>query len=400
MHILMVGFDKTLLQEKQAGPGDTRERHVKYARALRQRYPDGQISVLLWAPEFAGKGKVTLAPGLTVCPVGGHRYLFPFHAVRALRKCCGSAHPDIVTTQDPFDAGLVGAWLRRVRKIPFNVQMRASFLDMREWLTIRPRLHGFLNLVGKRTVRSADTVRVVSLGEKERLETLFPHLRSRVHALPPLVNVSTFLTPASESEVQDVQHTLLEAGLVDVPVVLLVGRLAPQKDIPTLFRAGERLARHGKKVAIVLAGGGPLRRELQDLAVRLNVADQIVWLGPVPLSRLRGWYHAADVTVLPSRYEGFGRVIAESYLAGTPVIVTPVVSARELVVDGETGFIVPFGDVVSLADRLEYMIADPRAAEEMGRRGREHILGYLPSEEAYMERLIDIWEATRDAATC
>ncbi len=398
MRVLMVGFDRTLLNPSGQGPGDTLERHIKYTRALRERYPNGGIDILLWVPPGTQKQKRELADGLTVYPVGGHRYLFSFYAIRAWRRYRKDVSPDIVTTQDPFDAGMVGSWLRRFHRVPFNLQMRASFLDMPEWLMMSPKLHRALNSVGKRVARVADTVRVVSLGEKKRLEALFPYLRGRVYALPPLVNKGVFSAPVLDDELKAVHRELNEANLADAPLLFFVGRLVVQKDIPTLLRSISLLARRGQKVALALAGAGPLKQSLQHLAAQLGVAEQLLWLGSVPLERLRAWYRASVVSVLPSYYEGFGRVIAESYLVGTPVIVTPVISAEELVLRGDTGFIIPFGDEQALADRLEYMVQHPHVAEEMGRRGQEHILSYLPPEDVYMDRLVHIWEVTQDAA--
>ena len=71
-------------------------------------------------------------------------------------------------------------------------------------------------------------------------------------------------------------------------------------------------------LALVIAGDGQLRNHLEKRVGDLNIARHVIWLGNVPISDLRGWYANATATVLPSLQEGFGKVIVESYLMGTP----------------------------------------------------------------------------------
>jgi phosphatidylinositol alpha-1,6-mannosyltransferase len=138
-----------------------------------------------------------------------------------------------------------------------------------------------------------------------------------------------------------------------------------------------------------------LRGQLQDLARTLGIERRVVWLGSVPPTALRGWYGAAAVTTLPSLYEGLPRTALESYLMGTPVLAGPFVSARELVVDGETGFVAPsFTDVAWLGERMADLLAEPARARAMGARGRAHVDGYLLSEDEYLQRLLGMWERT------
>jgi glycosyltransferase involved in cell wall biosynthesis len=130
------------------------------------------------------------------------------------------------------------------------------------------------------------------------------------------------------------------------------------------------------------------------MASRLHIHNHVMWLGKVELKYLRGWYAAASVLALPSLHEGFGKVIAEAYLMDTPVVVTPFVSAEELVMDGKTGFVVPFRNEVALAAKLGELLDDRDQARAMGQQGRQHILDYYPSEKEYIEGLMEIWDHT------
>jgi glycosyltransferase involved in cell wall biosynthesis len=388
----MIGFDETLARP---GPdaGDSPARHIGYVHALRERYPDGEIHAVVRVPRSSTGQPVDLAPGLRIHPVPSDRWSFTRRALPVLRSL-GNAF-DLVTTQTPFDDGLLGVWLRRRRGIPLNVQLHATFLDCREWIAERPRLYRAMSRIGTWVVHRADTIRVVCRSEIDRLERRFPRLAGRMVWLHSPTNVQIFEEPVRPEERLAVARELAGRGLEGAPFAVFTGRFVAQKNLPVLLRAFQHAGRRVPNAALALAGDGPLRGELQDLARTLGVDRRVAWLGSVPPAALRGWYGAASVTTLPSLYEGLPRTALESYLMSTPVIAGPFVSARELVVDGETGFVAPsFTDAAWLGERMADLLAEPARARAMGARGRAHVDGYLLSADAYLARLIDMWKRT------
>ena len=395
MRILMISFDKTILTEGPAKPGDAQERHIKYAQALRQRYSDGHITVILRVPPSWLSQPVELAEGLKAYPVPCQRWAFLVKAIPVLKRLAKRERFHIVTTQSPFDDGFIGVWLKRSFGIPLNVQMRSSFLDLSYWIQERPILYRIANKLGKWVAHQADTIRVVSYGEKERLENQFPKLKGKVICLHPLANMQTFGEPVTDGELHQVQEVLKARALNNTPFLLFVGRFAAQKNLPTLLEAFALVTKRMPTAILVMVGDGPLENELKRLVMQLKIGRHVVWLGNLSLRSLRAWYAAARATVLPSYHEGFGKVIVESYLIGTPVIATPFVSAKELICNGQMGFVVPdFTNYAWLADRMVSLLTHPELAKEMGRKGKEHIQSYLLPESEYLERLVDIWRQT------
>jgi glycosyltransferase involved in cell wall biosynthesis len=110
---------------------------------------------------------------------------------------------------------------------------------------------------------------------------------------------------------------------------------------------------------IVVAGDGPLRDRLPEA------------LGFVPHDRLLGLYERAAVVACPSHREGYGVVCAEAMAHGRPVVASAVGGLRDLVVDGETGLLVPPGDVAALRGALERLLGDGALRARMGRAARE-----------------------------
>ncbi len=394
MRVLMISFDPSIVGDR-SGPGDTQERHVKYAAALRRHCPGGRIDVIVKAPRSWSVEPVEVGEGLVVYPVPCTRPGFLAGALRMSQTLVGHARFDIVTTQTPFDDGLAGVWLKRRHGLALNVQMRSSFLDSPNWMRQRPFLYRGFNLIGKWVATRSDTIRVVSRAEGQRLEQRFPHLTRKLVYLHPMVDRATFEAAIRPEELVAADAVLRRRGLERAPFLLFVGRLSGEKNVATILRAFALASEQVADAALVLAGDGPLRPGLERRARALGIGRRVVWLGSVPSSALRPWFASASGVLLPSAYEGFPRVIVESYLMNTPVIVTPFVSARELVRDGETGFIAPdFDNPAWLGDRMVHLVRRPDEARAMGRRGKVHIQSYLVPEGEYLDRLVGIWRDT------
>ncbi len=140
----------------------------------------------------------------------------------------------------------------------------------------------------------------------------------------------------------------------DPPEVLFVGRLSPEKGIDELADATPGLN-------LVVAGDGPLRGRIPGALGSVSDAER---------DRL---YRRAAVVVCPSRREGFGMVCAEAMAHGKPVAASAVGGLLDLVVDGETGLLVPPRDPAALRRALERLLADPELRRRLGRAGRARV---------------------------
>jgi glycosyltransferase involved in cell wall biosynthesis len=172
----------------------------------------------------------------------------------------------------------------------------------------------------------------------------------------------------------DVDRARARAGLGFDParrLVALVGRLEPQKDCPTFLAAAARVASEVADVDFLVVGEGRLRAELEADAARLGLADRMRFTGvrrDVP-ALLAG----VDVLVLTSRYEGLPNAVIEAMATGAVAVATDVGGARELVVDGETGVIVPVGRPDLVAEATLALLRDPERARRMARAARARI---------------------------
>lgn len=153
--------------------------------------------------------------------------------------------------------------------------------------------------------------------------------------------------------------------LAEGPTILEVARLAEVKGQRTLIAAVERLDATAVLVGRDLEAGGHYEETLRRLGGRVVFAG---YRDDVP-ALMAG----CDVFCLPSRVEGLPLVILEAMAQGTPVVATSVGGTPELVVDGETGLLVPPDDADALADALAQLLADPERARRMGAAGRARV---------------------------
>lgn len=158
----------------------------------------------------------------------------------------------------------------------------------------------------------------------------------------------------------------------DLPVILFVGKLLPKKGPADLLEAFVRVTKR-TPAALLYVGDGLLRAELEAKA-RGHRLSHVSFVGFQNQSELPRFYAMADVFSLPSRFEPWGLVLNEAMCFGLPVVASDQVGAsRDLVRDGENGFIVPAGDVAALAHCLERVVKDSALRSKMGDASRRII---------------------------
>ena len=174
-----------------------------------------------------------------------------------------------------------------------------------------------------------------------------------------------------------------DLGLGDEFLWLAVGRLDTAKDYRTLLKA---LAVTPETARLLIAGIGPLKTELVQLVARLGLERRVRFLGFEP--KIRRLMQAADGFVLSSRYEGLPMVLLEAGASGLPIVATQVPGTREVIVNGETGWLARAGDARGLAQAMtKLMSTPPEERRAAGERARRRI-----TRKFALEKVLDRWE--------
>lgn len=186
---------------------------------------------------------------------------------------------------------------------------------------------------------------------------------SRVRTIPVGVNPDVF------SQKGDLFRRELN---IKEPIVLYVGSFSEAKDLPTLFDAFSIvLAKHDCR--LLLVGYEDIPRELKDKIVECKIGDKTTVLTRIKNINMPFIYSSADIFVLPSKNEIFGMVLLESMACGTPVVSTPVPAAKDLIIDGENGLIVPFSNPEKLAEAILRVLNEDELKISLGKNARRTI---------------------------
>lgn len=154
-------------------------------------------------------------------------------------------------------------------------------------------------------------------------------------------------------------------------VIGKIARLFELKGYEYVIEAAKQIRDAHPNVRFLFVGDGILREQLEAQARRLGVRDWILFAGLVPASQVPTYLSAMDALVHASLREGLARVLPQALLAGKPVVSFDVDGAREVVVHGETGYLVPPKSVQGLVVSLCEMIENPQKAAAMAAKGRE-----------------------------
>lgn len=154
-------------------------------------------------------------------------------------------------------------------------------------------------------------------------------------------------------------------------VLLYVGFLIESKRVDLLIKSVAQLReRFDDKFVLAIVGDGPQRQSLIELAERLQVADQVAFLGQVPPDQLAGYYLASDIVVQPSQSDSFSMVCLEAMAYGKPFICTDQAGIAEYVTNEKEAFIVPADNQSALTEKLGILLGDKQLRAAMGRVGQ------------------------------
>ena len=176
---------------------------------------------------------------------------------------------------------------------------------------------------------------------------------------------------------------------------LFVGRISEEKGLHVLLNAWEGL----DGIPLKIVGSGPIVQELQNIKQSRNMAN-VEFLGRLGRADTISTIKGARLVVFPSQwYETFGRVAAEAFACGVPVIATRIGAAAEIVEDGRTGMLFELGNPVDLSEKVVRMWSDSKRTDAMGKEARRVYEAKYTAEQNY-RMLISIYEeAIRRAAS-
>ncbi len=338
MKILSIGTDRKVFVEGSA----VRARLLEYGGLV------DELHVIVFAKRALGFCEETIPPNIFLYPTNAWtRFGYVPHAIicaLALRR--RGVPIDVVTTQDPFECGLAGFLIARIFRARLHIQIHTDVMS--PYFANESTLNRVRVLIAKFLIPRASGIRVVSERIKKSLIISCSKIHaSRIAVLPIFVDAQKIKGAPIKTDLH-VKYPQFDF------IALMASRFTKEKNIPIAIDAMADVVKKHPKAGLVIVGSGPEEQKLKLLATRYSLLSNIVfepWTDD-----LASYYKSADVFVLTSNYEGYGRTIIEAEAAGCPVIMTDVGIAGDVIKNGENGLIVPVGDVQALAEALRSVI--------------------------------------------
>jgi 1,2-diacylglycerol 3-alpha-glucosyltransferase len=317
-------------------------------------------------------------------PIVDTGYYLNFGYKRDARKLLRTM--DIVHLHHPFLSGSIGLRICRPRRIPLVFTNHTRYdLYAQAYLPLLPIAisETMLQAYMPAFCRACSLVVAPSAGMRDVLVRLGVDVD--IHVVPNGVNLKPYLDNQQEIERQNF-------GFENEDVVLIyVGRLGPEKNLPYLLRSFAGTAHAYEKVRLLIVGDGPERDNLQDRVKGMDLQKKVVFTGMVPYKNLPGYLHMADAFVTASVTEVHPLSVIEAMAAGLPVLGIESPGVGDTIRDGLTGLL-SSNDLATFTAQMVRLASQPDLRKEMGANARRESEQY--SIERTSMRMLELYGKT------
>jgi glycosyltransferase involved in cell wall biosynthesis len=317
----------------------------------------------------------------------GPKVLFPLTIVPAAWRALRRFRPHVVQVHES-DGALAALLVRAVRgsiapRPLLTALLQVSYVE--ELRAVRPLVAG--GRTGGRILGRPGSVEMRFRRLKAPFQILLGLITARAADLVLAPSAATAAEIRRDYRVADVGVipnvtgglAVAPAGAAEGPpadepgYLLFVGRLRIRKGVEVLLEALRELRGGAPGAVLKIAGDGEHRGALERKAAELELGSAVAFLGSCDGARVRTLLAGAAALVVPSIYEGMPLVVLEAMERGVPVVASAVSGIPEVVVDGETGWLVPPEDPEALAGALSEVLAGPLEARRRGEMGRRRV---------------------------
>ncbi len=351
----------------------------KHVLLLMQELKESGVGAVLACRFDSPLRQAAVQQGLNVVPIFG-RYP-PLRTLRVLAEAARGKNVDLIHAHNGRTM-LMAALLHR--KIGTPVVATQHFLAP-QFTTYR----GVKKLVAQQGHHwvNGQTSQFIAISESVRRAMLS---RER---LPPhkIVTVPNGIAPLAAPSTERLEALRHELGIKAArPVVVCVARLGEEKGLSYLLKAVPDVLKQHSETHFIVVGEGPLRHQLEQAARTLEIEHALTLTGfrqdAVDVIAL------GDIFVLPSLAEPFGLVLLEAMALNKPVVTTRAGGPLEIVVDEETGLLVPPGDSAALAKAIIGLLHDVPKARLMGQKGQERFQQNYTAQQM-TKATLDVYQA-------
>src|SRR3989344_113886 len=336
-NILMISTDRKILEENN----EARERMKDYGTIF-----DSLFILVVSKKRFWGVGKkVMISENVTVVPINFFRAWF----------ISVPKDVNVLTAQDPFENGCIGMFLSWRKNIPIQLQIHTDLFS--PYFAEESVLNCARVFIARMILPKANSIRVVSQRIKKSLIEKLNIPESKITVLPVFVDTEKI---KSAPIVTDLHKKYPKHE----KIILMASRLTREKNIPLALEAMSEIVKKFPKTLLLIVGEGPERENLKSQITKYKLNENVIiepWTND-----LSSYYKTADLFLLTSNYEGYGRTVVEAMIADCPVVMTDVGLARDILVDKFKVAILPVGNVDAFTQKISDSLSFYDKRKEVG----------------------------------
>ena len=324
--------------------------------------------VTIFAPKYKelteDEENVVRIPSLKVLKHGNNYLPIPVSILSSLKRKFFDLDIDVIHCHHPFFLGRVGQKLGNKYGIPVVYTYHTRYKEYCHYLPLGvDKVCGIaLDKIVGDFCNQSNLVFTPTRGMTEYLKNI--GVKSDIKVMPTGMDLSNY----DEVEVGDYASN---KGIDDNELLLFVSRLATEKNIDFLINSLESVLKADLKRKLLIVGDGPERKNLVQMTKDLGINEQVEFLGRKERKELIKLYKIADVFVFSSLSETQGMVITEALAGKTPVVALEGTGVKDIITDGEDGYLLQPGDSQGFARRVEKLLTDKDLYQKMSKKALE-----------------------------
>ncbi len=298
--------------------------------------------------------------------------------MRALREI----NVDLVHTHHPWWVGTWGRWYARRTKRPLITTIHTQYELYSHYVHFYQPV--VKRIIRRKTLKYCGLVDcVITPGESRKRDLQSQGVTTRIEVVPNATDIEPF-ERADGTPVRE-RYNLAP----DQPLLLYVGRVAPEKSLDVVLHAVRQAVQHRPDLRLLIAGDGPAREDLRALARELDIRDHVIFAGRVPYDQIPGYHAAADLFVTASLSEVQPLSVTEAMAARTPLIAVASDWNRDIVRHGENGLLAR-NDPRDFGAKLTQALNDETARKAMAAAASRQAQQYAIKPAS--QRLIEVYQ--------
>ncbi|MEX0917357.1 MAG: glycosyltransferase, partial [Candidatus Paceibacterota bacterium] len=366
MKILMISNDRGIV----SADSDVQKRMVAYGKLVRE------LHIVLFSTKAHAVRGGRISENVFVYPTHSFsRLFFILDAIRIGKKIKA---PSLITTQDPYETGVVGMHLARKHKTKFQAQLHTDIWSPYFLQSFLDRVRQFL---AKKTLKKAHCIRVVS--ERIRRSLIERGYTAPIEVLPIFSDIESNMLRAEALKERKKTYPFPFT-------ILMAGRLEKEKNYVLALSVLKEVREKGIDAGLVIAGKGSQKGTLTRKAHTLGIREHVRFVGHV--DDMLPYFQNAHILLHTSWYEGYGLTLIEAASAGLPIVTTEVGIAGKLLSHGTHALLCKPGDSSCLTEQIAFVAEDKELGGNLAFNAKTRMKEHKITKREYLERIKEGWE--------